>query len=85
MNDRGQSIGIARFFLALMVGAIMYWIATLVTDPLLAGSRNATNNATANQATQWFEQGVAAIPLAVTLIAFVGIIALSVFMREVDR
>jgi uncharacterized membrane protein YhdT len=85
MDNRAQSIGIARFFLSLGVGAIVYWIADLVTTPVLAGAYNATGNATANQATQWFEQSVNAMPLAFALISFVGIIALSVFQREILR
>ena len=85
MDNRGQSIGIARYFLSLGVGAIVYWITDLVTTPILARSYNATNNETANQATQWFEQSVSAMPLAIALISMIGIIALSVFMREIDR
>lgn len=85
MDNRGQSIGIARFFLALGVGAVVYWIVSLTTDPIIAGSKNATTNATANQATRWFEQGIQAFPLVMTLVSVIGIIALSVFKREVLR
>jgi len=85
MDNRGQSIGISRFFLSLMVGAILYWITDRVTTPVIAQSRNVTNNATANQATEWFHQGVEAMPLAIALLTFIGIIMLSVFQREVLR
>jgi len=85
MDNRGQSIGIGRFLLALLVGTIMYWVVDLTTEPMLQGSYNATNNATANQATQWFETGINALPIAIALIAFISLIALSVFQREVLR
>lgn len=85
MNNRGQSIGIARFFLSLGVAAVVYWITDLVSSPILDQSQNVTNNATANQATQWFEQSVTYMPLGFALISFIGIIALSVFMREALR
>jgi len=68
-----------------MVGAILYWIAESVTNPLIAQSRNVTNNATANQATEWFHQGIQAMPIAIALLTFIGIIMLSVFQREVLR
>jgi len=85
MNDRAQSIGIARYFLAFIVGAIVYWIADLVSSPILDGAYNATQNETARQATQWFEQSVSYMPLAMALISFLGMIALSVFYREALR
>jgi len=85
MDNRAQSIGIARYFLSFGVAAVVYWITDLVTSPMLRQSRNVTNNATANQATQWFSESVSAMPLAFALISFLGIIALSVFQREVLR
>jgi hypothetical protein len=85
MNNRAQSIGIARYFLSFIVAAIVYWIADLTTDPILSQSYNVTNNATANQATQWFDAAVTNMPLAFALISFLGMIALSVFYREALR
>jgi len=85
MDTRAQSIGIARFILSLIVGAVMYWIVSLVTSPVLARARTSTNNATANQATTWFETGVNYLPLAFALISMMGLIVYSIFVREVGR
>jgi len=82
-NDtRGQSIGFIRLFLSLIAGAAVVWIVMEVANPVLAGTRNATNNAKANEATEWFQMAVDYMPLAFLLIALFGIIALSIFQRE---
>lgn len=82
MDNRAQSIGIARYILGLIVGAVMVWIVTLITDPILSGSENATSNAAANQATTWLSQWVDWFPMLFLLISFVGIIVYSIFVRE---
>lgn len=85
-NDtRGQSIGIARFFLSLIVAAIVGWIVELVATPVLQGTLDASNNAQANEATNWFLTGVDYLPIAFMIIAFFGLITLSIFQREVLR
>jgi len=85
MNTRAQSIGISRYILALVVGAVLVWILNLVTSPILAGAANTTSNTQANQATTWFQQLVSWVPIAFVLISFVGIIVYAVFVREVGR
>lgn len=84
MDTRAQgAIGIARLFLALIVGAIVFWIVSLVSDPLLNGSRNATTNQTANTATDWLGMGVDYIPVIMLLISFFGVIVGAIYVREV--
>jgi len=85
MDTRAQSIGISRYILALVVGAVLIWIVQLVTDPILSGAENSTNNAQANQATTWFTQLVDFLPVAFVLISTTGIIIYAVFIREVGR
>jgi len=85
MDTRAQSIGIARFILSLVVGAVMYWIVSLVTDPLTTRAMSTSSNATANQATTWFQTGISYLPLIFALISMMGLIVYSVFVREVGR
>jgi len=82
MDNRAQSIGLARFFLSLLVGVPVVWIVWKVTDPILQGSKNATNNATANQATDWISQGVNWLPVWILLLSFMGIMILAIYQRE---
>lgn len=83
METRAQSIGLARTFLALAVFAILYFVIDAITGPILNHSTNATTNATANQATEWFRQGVGLLPAFVLLLAFFSIIVYSIYVREV--
>lgn len=88
MDTRGQggSIGIWRFFIALIVGGILIMMALQpVAQPLLDGSMNATTNQTANQATSWLQAGVDNMPIIFLLISFFGLIAGAVYHREVLR
>jgi len=85
MDQRAQSIGISRYVLALIVGAVLIWIVDLVTSPILNGAENSTNNAQANQATTWFGQLIDFLPVAFVLISTTGIIIYAVFIREVGR
>lgn len=82
MDNRAQSIGLARFILSLIVGAPVVWIVWKITDPILTGARTATNNTKANQATTWLEQGVNYMPIWFLLVAFFGIIVLAIYQRE---
>lgn len=83
MNERGQSIGIARFFLALGVGGVLYYIAERVTTPVLDRAGNTTTNATANQATMWMRDAVDLMPVLILVLAFLGGILLALWQREV--
>lgn len=83
MNNRAQSIGLARTFLALGVFAILYFIIDRITTPLLNHSTNATSNATANQATEWFRQGIGLLPAFVLVLAFFSVTVYAIYVREV--
>jgi len=83
MNTRAQSVGISRTLLALAVFGILYFILETVTEPLLDHSMNATSNATANQATMWFRQGIDLLPAFVLVLGFFSVVVYAVFVREV--
>lgn len=83
MDNRAQSIGLARTFLALAVFAILNFIILKVTTPILDHSANATSNATANQATEWFRQGIGLLPAFVLVLAFFSVVVYAVYVREV--
>jgi TRAP-type C4-dicarboxylate transport system permease large subunit len=83
MDNRAQSIGIAGFFISLVVGGIVYWVVDLVTDPILTRASEATTNAQANQATEWFRTAVEYMPILFMMLAFFGLISYSVWSREV--
>lgn len=81
-NNRGISIGISQFLLTLAVGAIMLYLISQVSENVLPGAREATNNETANQGTAWIQQGVDLLPIVILLIAFLSLIVLAVYQRE---
>lgn len=83
MDERAQSIGIARLFLSLAVGAIVYFILETVTDPILDRAGNATSNATANQATAWLRQGIDYAPAAIAMLTFISLVVLAIYQREI--
>lgn len=86
MDDRAQSIGIARFFLALVVGAFVFWIVSTVASPLLTEARaTSADGSEGAQATEWIATAIDYFPMAVLFIAFFGLIALSIFQREMLR
>jgi len=85
MDDRAQAVGIARYVLALMVGAAMMWILREISRPLLDQSMNATSNTTANTGTQWLETGISNLPIFFLGVSFFGIVALAVYQREALR
>jgi len=84
MNDRAQgAIGITRFFLTLIVGGILFWILSDVATPTLAGAKDTTSDAQANQATTWLQDFVGYFPMLVLGLAFLSIIVYAVYTREV--
>jgi len=85
MNRRAQSIGLARYFLAFLVGVPVLWVVWTITDPILSGAQTATNSTQANQATTWFEQGIRFLPVWMLLIGAFGVIVLAVYQRELLR
>lgn len=82
-DRRGQSIGISRFFLALVVGAVVIWIVNLITSPILNRASNATSNASANQATVWLSDWFNWTPIFFLLVSFIGVIVFAVYRREI--
>lgn len=84
-DTRGQPIGLGRFFLSLIVGAILIFIVATVTSPILDRARNTGQTQTAADATSWFQSAVDLLPIVFLLIAFFGILAVAVFQREVLR
>ena len=86
MDDRAQAIGIARLVLALAVGAVVYWIVDLVTDPLFSHVDGKTEPGSVGATgTSYLMEGVAYLPIAFLGISFFGLIAYSVYQREVIR
>jgi len=86
MDTRAQSMGLARFFLALIVGAIMIGLVNRIAlDETLPLAKQASNNATANQATVWMQDALSLLPIVLLLISAFGMIAYAVFRREQAR
>jgi len=84
MDDRAQSMGIARAFLSLLVGAVLFWIVKEVTSPLFEHVNGQTTpGSKAAEGTTYLQQGVDFLPIAFLMIVFFGLIAYSVFAREV--
>ena len=85
MDDRAQSIGIARFFLSLVVGAFVTWIVWEITSPLLDKADQTAEHPDAVEGVTWLSTAVDYLPIMFLGIAFFGLIALSVFQREMLR
>jgi ABC-type antimicrobial peptide transport system permease subunit len=83
MDNRAQPMTISRFFLGLLVGAIVTWGVYLVTEPLLTRARETTSNASANQATTWLQTGTQWFPIFVLIVSFFGIVVGAIYAREV--
>lgn len=84
-DTRGQSIGIAVFFLSLIAGAFVIWIVRMAGNPILADAANATNDPTANAATGWFQAFVTYLPAIFLLIGMFGLIVLSIYLRGIRQ
>lgn len=86
MDNRAQgSIGIARLFLSLGVGAFVIWMVSTFADNLLPGARSAGSSQYATQGTDWLASGVVLIPIFIVLIVLFGTIVLAVYQRELVR
>jgi len=83
MDNRAQSVGISKFFLSLLVATILAWIVQIIADPILDGAP--TNSAKATQSVVWMQAAVDNLFLVFLVIAVFGLIALSVYQREVIR
>lgn len=80
-DTRAQSVGIAQFFLSLVVALIVAWIVKRIATPILDGA--SANTQTGAQATAWITTGIDSLFLAFLVIAVFGVVALAVFQREV--
>lgn len=78
-------MGNARLFFSLFVGAIVIWLVSEITSPLFDHAKEDGSGRVATQGTTWLQQFGDFLPIMFLLIAFFGIIAYSVFKREVLR
>jgi len=84
-DTRAQSVGLARFILSLIAGAPVVWIVWEVTSKILPGAKDATSNAKANEATTWIQQYIEYLPMVFILVAFMGVLVLAIYQRELLR
>jgi len=82
-DERGQSVGIAKFLLSLVVAGMLAWIVNRITKPILDGAEAEAATQTGARASAWFQTGVDSLFLAFLIIAVFGLIALSIYQREV--
>jgi len=82
MNNRAQSIGIARMILTLAVGAVVIFLVSTVGESVLPGAKNATTNSTANQGTTYMMQVSELLPVTIALLSFFGLIVLAIYLSE---
>lgn len=87
MDDRAQATGIANFFLALLVGAVMSWIITSITTPLFdhADETVAASDQVGATATNYFKIFITNFPMLFLFFSVFSILALSVYQREFLR
>lgn len=81
MDTRAQSIGIARFFLALFVGAIIIFMVNTVAEGVLPGARSAGDASYATQGSAWLTDGITLLPIFIVLISVFGIVVLALYQR----
>jgi len=83
MDNRADAQGIARLFLGLGVAVVIIWVVNLVTDPMFDYLGRQPPDATGAQGTQWLQAGIDFLPLFFLLVSFFGLVAYSVFKRQV--
>jgi len=83
MDNRADAQGIARLFLGLGVAVVIIWVVNLVTDPMFDYIGRQSVDSTGSQGTVWLQQGIDFLPLFFLLISFFGLVAYSVFKRQV--
>jgi hypothetical protein len=84
MNERAQSIGLARVFLYFGVGALV--IGLLYNEfgaKILQNSQEAATNGTASQAVTWSQQAMNLWPIFVLLTGFLAVVVLAIYQREI--
>ena len=72
-------------FLGLIVGAVVVWLVTLVGDPTLQSAGTQGTDATSSKGTSWLLTGMDYLPILFLGVCFFGLIAYSVYRREVVR
>lgn len=82
-SERAQAVGIANFLLALVIGAVVSWITTSITDPLISGVKETGTDPVATQSTNWIVIYLNNQPVVFLITAFFSLVALSIFQREV--
>lgn len=82
-DTRAQAVGYGNFFLALLVGAVMVWIVTAITDPIMSTARDHGSDPVATQSTTWISDFLAMWPVMIVIIAFFSLIVLAVFLRQI--
>lgn len=83
-DTRAQAVGYSNFFLALLVGAIMFWVVDAVTSPILATARDHGSDPVAEKSTGWITEFINTLPLMWLFIAFFSLVVLSVFLRKIS-
>lgn len=82
MDNRADATSISRLFLGLIVGVVVFWIVSLVTEPLFAHTSEASGEV-ATKGTAWLQEGINFMPTMFLIISLFGIVAYAVFTREV--
>ena len=83
MDDRGQPIGIDRFFAALVIGAMLSFFAIKVTTPILDRAGEQSAGTAAEPATGWLTTFGEYSVLIFLLVSFFGLVVLAIFQRRV--
>lgn len=85
MDNRASAIGISRFFLALLVGAVVYWIVESITEPLFKYSADSSSDPVAMEANNYLQTFGGHLPIIFLFFAFFSLLALAIFQREFLR
>jgi len=82
-DTRGDSVGIFRLFLGLIVGAIMVGIVWEVGNKILDVARTRGSGQVATESTTYIQQAVDYLPVIFLLISFFGVVAYALYQRQV--
>jgi len=85
MTDTRAQTGITRFFLSLIVGAMLAYVVGQVVSPLLQQAGEASAGTPAAPATQWFATINEWLVVVFLGVAFFGLLSLSIYQRGVGR